>query len=276
MAWDKRSGARAVGVLLAVLAFLLVPAADSLAGPVIAPHRAVYDLSLLRVSSGAAVADARGKLEFEWADACTAWTVNQRTRIEIIAADGRTVEFGWILSSFETKDGLTYRFFIRRLNADGTTEEVRGDARLDRPGGKGTATFISPAPREIALPKGTVFPSAHSVRLIEAAAAGDLPMWRVVFDGSGTDGLFGVNAAPSEALAPGADQAFKSELTQGQPSWRLNLAYFGMDETVAEPEHEQTLRLFANGVVGELVLDYGDFALRAELASLEALPSAGC
>ena len=49
-----------------------------------------------------------------------------------------------------------------------------------------------------------------------------------------------------------------------------------MDETVSEPEHEQGLRLYANGIVDEMLLDYGDFVLRAELDVLEALPPLEC
>jgi hypothetical protein len=111
---------------------------------------------------------------------------------------------------------------------------------------------------------------------MEAAAKGELPLWRTVFDGSGDDGRFGVNAALTETLAADAPKGFESPLLRGQKSWRLRLAYFGMDETVSEPEHEQGLRLYANGIVDEMLLDYGDFVLSAELGVLEALPEIEC
>ncbi len=38
----------------------------------------------------------------------------------------------------------------------------------------------------------------------------------------------------------------------------------------------QGLRLYANGIVDEMLLDYGDFVLRAELDVLEALPEIEC
>lgn len=268
-----RFAVRAVGLGLALASVAGPPAS---AGPVPTPHRAVYDIALAESSGSGSVAQARGKLEFEWADACTGWTITQRTRVEMVSTEGQVIDFGWTLSAFEAKDGEHYRFFIRRLSAGRPGEEVRGEARLSGPGRGGLASYSEPEGREVILPKGTLFPTAHSLLLIEAAERGELPLWRMVFDGSGEEGLFGVNAVLSQALSADAELGFESPLLRGRKSWRLQLAYFGTDETEAAPEHEQALRLFANGVVDELVLDYGDFALRANLESLEALPPPGC
>ena len=240
------------------------------------PHRAVYDLSLVKSRNDGAMTQAQGKLEFEWADVCTGWTVSQRTRVRMLTNEGRSFEFGWSLNALESRDGRRYRFFIRRINADGSTEEVRGEARFGEVGKPGVAVFEAPEARRLRLAKGTLFPTAHSLVLIEAAAKGELPLWRTIFDGSGDEGRFGVNAALSRALPGDAPKGFESPLLQDQASWRLRLAYFGMDETVAEPEHEQALRLYANGIVDEMLLDYGDFVLRADLGTLEALPEIEC
>jgi len=191
-------------------------------------------------------------------------------------SEGRTIEFGWSLNAMESRDGRRYRFFIRRINADGSDEEVNGEARFPAPGAPGVAVFDAPESRRVTLAKGTLFPTAHSLALLEAAATGALPLWRTVFDGSGDDGRFGVNAALTEALAADARKNFESPLLRDQKSWRLRLAYFGMDETVSEPEHEQALRIYANGIVDELLLDYGDFVLRADLELLEALAPLDC
>ncbi|MCH9014024.1 MAG: DUF1849 family protein, partial [Proteobacteria bacterium] len=239
-------------------------------------HRAVYDLSLAKSRTNGSVTGASGRLEFEWADVCTGWTISQRTRVRMTTAEGQVFDFGWTLNALEGRDGRSYRFFIRRLNIDGSSEELRGKARLGEAGEGGVAAFSAPEPRELPLPKGTLFPTAHSLLLMEAARNGELPLWVTVFDGSGDTGLFGINAALSETLPAEAPSRFDSPLLRGQASWRLHLAYFGMDETVAEPEHEQALRLYANGVVDEMLLDYGDFVLRADLGTLEALPEIEC
>ncbi len=240
------------------------------------PHRAVYDLSLAKTRSSGNMVRASGKLEFEWADVCTGWTVSQRTRVQMATSEGQTIDFGWSLSALESRDGRRYRFFIRRFNPDGSDEEVRGEARFPAPGARGVAVFHAPESRRVTLPKGTLFPTAHSLALMEAAAKGELPLWRTMFEGSGDDGRFGVNAALGEALAEDAPKGFESPLLRDQKSWRLRLAYFGMDEAVSEPEHEQALRLYANGIVDEMLLDYGSFVLRADLTVLEALPPLDC
>ncbi len=240
------------------------------------PHRAVYDLSLVKSRNNGAMARATGKLEFEWADVCTGWTMSQRTGVRMMTSEGQAFNFGWSLNAFEDRDGRRYRFFIRRIDPGGSEQELRGEARLSAPGGPGEAVFEAPEARRVALAKGTLFPTAHSLALMEAAAQGELPLWRSVFDGSGDDGRFGINAALVETLAADAPKGFESPLLREQESWRLRVAYFGMDETVSEPEHEQALRLYANGIVDEMLLDYGDFVLRADLSLLEALPEIAC
>ena len=261
---------------LALWAAVAVGAPAAQASPIVTPHRAVYDLSLLKSRGEGPVTQARGRLEFEWADVCSGWTVHQRTRVEVFYAEGAVVDFGWTLTAFESKDGQHYRFFIRRFDASGPSEELRGEARLSGPGAGGVATFSEPEAREVVLPAGTMFPTAHSLLLIETAEGDALPVWRVVFDGSGDEGLFGVSAVISHPLPADGEAAVDSPLVRGQRSWRLHMAYFGMDETVAEPEHEQTLRLFANGVVDQLVLDYGDFALQGDLTEIESQPPPEC
>ena len=272
----KRSAPLAASAAIAVWCAVLASVSPANAGPVIMPHRAVYDLSLAKSAGAGAITQAQGKLEFEWADACANWTVSQRTRVQLIAGSGDEVEFGWSLNALEAKEGSTYRFFIRRLNVGEAPEDVRGEASLKGPGKGGLAKYEEPDQHEVVLPKGTLFPSAHSLVLLEAAERGALPLGRVVFDGSGDQGIFFVNAVLSKELAPDVQLPLDSPLLRGQKSWRVNLAFFSLDQAAAEPEHEQTLRMYANGVVDDLILDYGDFSLRASLQALEALPPAGC
>ena len=257
----------AAGLVLAVLAVL--PSGAALAVPAVTPHRAVYELKLARAADAGQISQAEGKLEFEWADACTGWTVSQRTHVRLISTDGRVLEFGWTLSALEAKDGSLYRFFIRRLNPGEPSEDVKGAARIATPGGAGLAVYETPHESEMALPAGTLFPAAHSLLLLEAAAQGQASFGRIVFDGSGDEGIFFVNAAVTEAVPADTDVPLDTPVLKNQPSWRINLAYFDLDETIAEPQHEQALRLYANGVVDDLILDYGDFALRARLKSLD-------
>lgn len=240
------------------------------------PHFAAYTLRLENASRPGPVTAASGRIEFEWSDVCDGWAIAQRARITVTNIDGHGMDFGWTVNFWESKDGLRFRFFVRHLRSGGESFKVRGEARLDGSDAGGFATFATPEERTLPLPRGTMFPVSHSLALIAAAEHGELPLWRTVFDGSGEDGLFGVNAALARAFKPSEEAAIDSALLEGLNSWRLQVAYFALDSPAAEPEQEQTVRLFSNGVVDELVLDFGDFALRGVINDLKGLPPPDC
>lgn len=247
------------------------------AAPTIAPHFAVYRLSLGKSGDGSgSVAHARGRIEFQWSEGCDGWTVSQRTRLILTSIQGHDFQSGWTLKAWESKDGLSYRFTIRRIENDSAVEETEGKAQLDGSGLGGRVVYTAPEPREMALPEGTLFPTQHSFELLAAAARNELLLWRTVFDATGGEALFGVNAALGRPIPADTPPAFDSPLIAGQPSWRMRLAYFNTDEQQSEPDHEQMQRIYANGVVDELQFEYPDFALNASLERLEALPRPDC
>jgi hypothetical protein len=121
-----------------------------------------------------------------------------------------------------------------------------------------------------------LFPTEYSLEMLDLAERGALPVWRVLFDGFGQDDLQGVNAALVKAIGEGESASIEAGLIAGQPSWRIRLAYFPLDQQTPEPDREQGFRVFANGVVDELVIDYGDFTIDAVLEALTPLPESGC
>lgn len=242
----------------------------------IQPHRAVYELSLAGTDSDSDVLGADGLMQFEWSDACDAWTVSQRAQIRVGYNDGRVTSFGWIYNAWESKDGKQYRFFIRRLYGDADGDEIRGEATLEGPRGPGRAHFTLPEERDVELPVGTVFPNQHTMELLASLESDKMPLWREVFDGSSDDGIFGVSAALGQSLSDENKASLNDPLLMGQESWRLLIAFFGMDEAQAEPEQEQELRLFANGISDQLTFDYGDFSVGARMVELTNLSSDAC
>src|SRR3546814_3212622 len=106
--------------------------------------------------------------------------------------------------------------------------------------------------------------------------SGEVPLWTLVFDGSGEGGLSGVSAVLSQRLPAGAPTQLASPLLEDVPSWLVNLAFYNPDAGEPEPEQEQAVRLFANGVVDEMRLDYGEFELDADLHELSPLPRPRC
>ena len=257
------------------IAFIAAASTAAVAGPQIAPHQASYEIALKSAEAGSGIVGATGRIDFEWDDACSGWIVSQKTAIRIDRSDGQEVNFGWSLDSWEAKDGTRYRFEIREDQGQQVVI-TRGDARLDSSGAGGTASYSLPLEREVALPPGALFPSHHSLTLLEIARSEARPFWRVVFDGTGDDGLAAVNATFIRRNEAETSQPEDWPLLRERDSWRLSLAFFGLAEETATPEHEQNLRIFSNGVVDQLTLNYGDFILKAELRALESLPVPDC
>lgn len=276
-AWRVAARRFAAAGLLAAGLFALSGAASGPASALtVAPHRAIYDLALGTTRGDSTVSQARGRIEFEWDDVCDGWSVRQKTLLVLVNRSGREIRSNWIINSWESKDGLRYRFFVRRFRPDGMVEQVSGSARLDGPGLGGEAIISEPQERRLKLPKGTIFPTDYSLHMIALAEGQGLPAWRVMFDGFGDEALQGVNAALVGSVAPGEPASVESDLIADLRSWRVRLAFFPLGQETALPEREQGFRVFANGVVDELVIDYGDFSIDASLEDLSPLPEPSC
>src|SRR5471032_1617451 len=85
----------APGVLLAAPAF--AGASDY------ASHRATYEMKLSHSANGSEVVDVHGTMTYEWQEACDGWTTTQDSLMKFFYQDGKTVDLGWKLNSWESK-----------------------------------------------------------------------------------------------------------------------------------------------------------------------------
>jgi hypothetical protein len=242
-------------------------------------HRAFYELSLLP-GRGGDVTDVTGRMVIEWVDVCDGYTTNQRMIMRITHNDGKAQDSDFHLSSWEDKSGDSFRFDVRTTIGRQAPEIFKG--RATRKGGVGKAVFKQPVDLDVPLPGDVVFPSEHMARLIDAAMAGERRIALPVFDGSGKDGLYEAigfvlgpdNAKPS--TAPKSSQDLARRRMPKAPAWRVRLSFFDFSSRDALPSYEVSLRLFATGVVDQLILDYSDFAVVGKLSNLKVLESVGC
>ncbi len=258
---------------------LLVPpmaAPGSASAGELASHRATYDMKLSRSDNGAEVVDVRGTMTYEWLDACDGWTTSQKSQMKFFYQDGRTVDLGWSLNSWESKDGLRYRFFVGNITDGKVTSEFKGDAKLDGLGKGGIARFTAPKGAKLTLPVGTLFPTTHTLTLLNRLKAGDRLLYATVFDGTDDKGLFDISAVLAGTPAPEAAIAALSPLVAQGPIYQVGLAFFKPGGDQSTPEHEQTLSVYGNGIVGKLSLNYGSFSVEAALTKVETLPDPGC
>jgi hypothetical protein len=107
--------------------------------------------------------------------------------------------------------------------------------------------------------------------LLERAAAGTNQVVRDVFDGSGIESLHAVAAFIGEQLPPGSYQGIGGDDLRNLESWRVQLGFYELESEDGAPDFQVGFRMFANGVATDVVLDYGDFALRGKLLSLDRL-----
>ncbi|MFQ5954214.1 MAG: cell envelope integrity EipB family protein [Kiloniellales bacterium] len=262
----------------ATLFFVLLTAAptgSALAAPKVevVPHRALYEMSLVSASRRSGIIGVSGGLAFEWAETCDGWTVEQRYKLHLLYSGGSEMEVRTSYASWESKDGLGYRFNLRNQRGGVTDEEYRGSATLEAKGEAGSARYTKPEDRTEPLPAGTVFPTEHTELLIERARAGQRMFLRPVFDGTTEHGTMLINAFIGEPLEV-AD--LPEEPLTNVKGWRMRLAFFPLDTGSESPEYEVGLELQENGIARSVVLDYGDFTIRGVLAGLERLPRPGC
>ena len=258
-------------LLLSLL--LTVAATPALAqAPVLASHRAVYDLALASAASGSGIVGARGRLALEWADACDGYTLHQRVRNIVERAEGADV-VDLTVSTWEAGDGSAFRFSSRHVVNDETVEEIRGRAHIR--GDDRVASFAKPRRTALELPAGTMFPTRHTLELITRAALGATFVEATVFDGASAEGIQRTGAVILGFHAAGTYRGEGETTLARLRSWRVRLAYFkhGDGRADSQPEYEIGFRLFENGVSTDVLLDYGDFALKGVLRLFEPLPS---
>jgi hypothetical protein len=233
-------------------------------------HRAAYRLSLAKADSGSGLAQVRGGLVIEWRAECDGWISQQRIGYVAQSDAGPNLSQDVRFSSWESRDSTQLRFIVRSYDGPNLQEEFRGLALLDGPGAKGAARYSVPEGEVTELPAGTVFPTAHVADLIEAARAGERVLSREVFDGSGEDALTRATAiigAPKAArLADGSEEQ----------RWPVGIAYFGADKDDVLPQFEIAFDLSPGGVLHNVRLDYGEFALKADLERLETFANPDC
>ncbi|MSP48590.1 MAG: DUF1849 family protein [Alphaproteobacteria bacterium] len=233
----------------------------------VSPHRAIYDLSLAQAKSSSGIVDAKGSMLVEWADSCDGWTVDQRYRLTVTNDESEESLIVVSFSTWESKDGLSYRFFIRKVRDGDVAEETRGRARLSAPGEAGNADFTQPETATIVLPRGTMFPTDHTLLLIRSADGNERFVTRRVFDGDELEGPSEVTAAIGQAVLPAGD----AKPLRARRGWPIRLAFYKPDANGSEPDYEVGMKLLENGVADGMTLDYGDLVVRAKLREVEAL-----
>ncbi|MEZ5835884.1 MAG: DUF1849 family protein [Geminicoccaceae bacterium] len=234
-------------------------------------HRAAYRLSLHDAEPAGGVVDVRGALVMEWRASCEGWISNQQLGFVADTTDGTDFMYDVRFRSWESRDHSKLRFYVRSFDDGRPFEEISGKATLTAPGMAGVAHYEQPKVNTIDLPAGTIFPTLHMNRLVEAAEAGEYVMTHEVFDGSDPDVISTVSAFIGQARVSTIDTEHGKE-----QRWPVHLAYYSGNAGVDTPDFQISFDLSDQGVLYDIVLDYGEFALQADLEEMEAYDTPVC
>ena len=256
------------------------PAASTPLAPLtaraLASHRGVYSLTLDRARENATIVDVSGAMLFEIIDACESWTSRQRFTMTLRDREGTELETGSDYATLESMDGRTLRFSLTQVTQGAVRSRVAGQAELTADG-SGVARYSEPEVKELPIPPGTLLPNTHTIAALNAARAGQRLLVAPIFDGTTADGAQQTTTVLSPWQGPQPVPEAPSLSTLG--SSRMRIAFFEPDGEQAggarTPSYEVSLRYFENGVADDMIMDFGDFTVRAKLMKLEDAPG-GC
>lgn len=284
--FQRRTGLFAFGVVLPWLS-LATPAALAAAATEavrFAPHRAVYDITLERAATGSGVVELSGRMVYELQGSrCEGYTQNMRFVTRMTQQDGSEQLNDLRTSSWEDVTARRLRFNSTQIRDAKVVEETSGDAHDETGGTQIAVELKSPEKRELKLPGSVYFPMRHSEALVVAAREGRRQLVADLYDGSEKgEKVYVTSAVIGKAAASGTpDTAPKLEGRADLDrlaSWPVSIGYFEPQSEGKDvvPSYELSFRIFENGVSTKLVIDYGEFSVRGELAELKYYPASEC
>lgn len=234
----------------------------------LASHRALYTLTLHGAPGGDIVA-AKGSMGYEVMDACDGWATRQRLDMTITNSEGQDIQMVSDYATWESKDGLKFRFHMKQTTDTAVTSQTDGTAELSRRGGPGEARYTLPKEKVVPLAAGTLFPMTHTATLIAGAKAGDKIMALPLFDGTDENG-----AEDSSIVVIDWKQPFETHwpALSALPSTRVRLAFFDHKPDTVTPNYEVGMRYWENGVADNMQMDFGDFVMDAKMTEFTLLP----
>ena len=127
------------------------------------------------------------------------------------------------------------------------------------------------------LSEQTLFPAAHTLKLIDAAQKGQKIVNETVFDGSDDKGPVEINVVIGKKTMPDLNTKFDKDLA-GVPGWSMRMAVFptAEDDNQTISDYEMTMNLLENGVIKGMTVDYHSFSVVQKLVAIEAIKDDKC
>jgi len=287
--WEKKVNMRhpvvARGPLAAAMA-LFFPYLGPAAGQqiVLAPHRAVYEMSMAGARGGSGVEAVSGRMVYELTgSACEGYTQNMRFVTQMVNQTGTAVVTDLRSSSWEEGSGKRFRFNSSQHRDEKATEVTAGDAVRTSAADDVRVELTKPAKKDLLLSSRVHFPVQHSIALLRAAAAGRTSFRADLFDGSEKgEKVYDTISLIGQRKSPGANRALpaikNAQRLDELSAWPVSIGYFepGSDSKDAVPVYELSFLFFENGVSRKLFIDYGEFTIKGVLQEIVFHTPAKC
>jgi hypothetical protein len=244
----------------------------------LAAHRAVYDLSFLRGSGSAAPVSAQGRIVYEFTgSACKGYQVSFRQLTEITPSEGEPRLTDTRSLTFESGDGKTFHYRIENLVGGRVATTNEGEATRSGDGSL-SIDITKPTQKKSDNDVDAIFPTAQMIKTIEAARNKESTVEMKIYDGSdGGDKIYQtLNIVGHGTKDPLKDPTSTTPSMKDMSRWRVTVSYFDMAKSDSNPAYTLSFNMWENGVSSDLVLDYGDFALKGTMTKLDLLPDSPC
>jgi hypothetical protein len=249
---------------------------------VIAPHRAIYEITLKDASKRSGIKNMKGRMFYEVrGNECDGISLQYRflTRIttgkDQFLSDQRT-------STFESADGKSFNFLTKSFLNEQLEETVKGVAKQISDGSV-NVVLDSPSSQEFDFSKAS-FLTSYLVEMLELAKKGEHYLRGDLFDGSdGGDETISTSSFISnpKSITDSKHQHSEDIINDLKPlqAWSVSMSYFKKNiGATAEhlPIFESSFLLFENGVSSDLIMRYPDYSLTGKLSKLEMFDNAPC
>jgi hypothetical protein len=247
----------------------------------VVPHRAIYDLTLLRTAEGSGVQSANGRLAFEIeGSSCEGFTVSFRMATRYHPREGKPTLIDTMTTTYEGPGALDFRHQVKEAIDREVKEEVRVKVTRPSTGAEGEGTMSTKPGDTFTIAPDTLLPMQHQLRLMALGAAGGGRDSAVIYDGSDGPTSYRVisfvgKERPPGSIARDAGNSAAAPLAK-IGAWPMTVSYYKLDSDSETPEYQVSFDMYENGVANGLVLDYGDFALSGTLRDLKLHPQPAC
>lgn len=239
------------------------------------PHKALYDIKLKSKKSSSKISNLRGKMMYEWHSTCDAWVSKHQFDMLYEYIEMPAVRMTSDFSTYESFDGQSLNFSSERKRGDDLFEEIRGSA--SKTGGDHPDEIVYSIPKELVLdlPKGTLFPMAHTLDVIEKIKSGNKFYTATIFDGSDEEGAVDVNSFIGKEVPYFLPEEYKShkphidESLISAQAHSIRLAFFPLATSEITADYEMSITFHDNGVISDMKIDYDNFSITQTLIAIE-------